>query len=294
MAEERRDLFSELPHVIVLALLLVVLLFVLTKFKWIHCSQIPQWCNVYCTATGNSRVAVITGGLADPGIGNGDQLERLINQNRITTLVTRFNASEISAGLLEDYELAVLTEVKNISLRQALVLSEYLNRGGSLLWEGDALSSNYTFTDEDKFLLQAENQSRPGVYEAYERLLNRTSGYGFGFLGETLGVRYVKTTTTDKEYSTTNPRFRSVKDHLVTSGLKNFELLAPVPFAQVVEDSKAVTKIAVLSPGSSQGKEFPLLLERKFVGRVLYSAIPIEYIDSKTLLLNTFDYLVTC
>ena len=37
-----------------------------------------------------------------------------------------------------------------------------------------------------------------------------------------------------------------------------------------------------------------MLLERKFAGRIVYAAIPLEYIDSKTLLLNMFDYLVTC
>lgn len=289
MAGEKRDLLSELPHVIVLALLLVVLLFVVTKFKWVHCSQIPQWCNIYCTATGSSRVAIVTGE-NDPGIGSGDQLERLLNQNRIHTLVTRLSTSDLSTGLLEDYELVVLTQAKNISLRQALSIKAYLDKGGSLLWEGDALGNNYTITDEDKFLLEAENQSRPGTYEAYLRLLNRSSGYGFGFLGEVLGIRYVATRQTDSYFNGT-VRFRSVKDHLVTSGIKNFELLYPVAFAQVIEDSRAVTKIAVIG---SPGREVPMLLERKFGGRVMYSAIPIEYIDSKTLLLNIFDYLVTC
>lgn len=289
MAQDRRDLFSELPHVIVLVLLLLVLLFVLTKFKWIHCSQIPQWCNVYCTATGNSRVAIVTGENGT-GIGDADQLERLLNQNRIHTLVTRLTTNDLSTGLLEDYELVVLTEAKNVTLRQALVISEYLNRGGSLFWEGDSLGSNYSLSEDDVRLMLAENQSKPGIFEAYLRLLNRSSGYGFGFLGEIIGIRYVDTKQTDREFNA-SVRFRSLKDHLVTSGIKNFELLYPLPFAHVVEDSRTVTKIAVLSV---PGKELPMLLERKFGGRVIFSAIPIEYIDSKTLLLNIFDYMVTC
>ena len=289
--DEKADVFKELPHVIVLLLLLFVLLFVVTKFKYVHCSQIPQWCSVYCTVNGNSRVAIITGEDDDMGLGDGDQLERLLNQNRITTLVTRLHMSELSTGLLQDYELVVITNAKNVSLGQGLALNEYLGKGGSILWEGDALSY-YNFSDADRFLLEAENRSKPGVYEAYERLLNRTSGYGFGFLGQEAGIRFVNVLQSDNSsISSKEPRFRSVKDHLMTSGIKNFELIAPVPFAHVAEDTKYVTKIAVLNVTK---KEFPWLLERKLGGRIVYTAVPIEYIDSKTLLLNVFDYLVTC
>ena len=290
--DRRGDIFSELPHILVLVLLLFVLLLVVTKFKYVHCSQIPQWCSVYCTVTGSSRVAIITGDTGDTGQGDGNQLERLLNQNRLQTLVTRLRMGELSAGLLEDYELVVLTNAKNVSLGQALALLEYINKGGSVLWEGDALTS-YNFTEADQFLLAAENRSKPGTYEAYVRLFNNTKGYGFGFVGQNLGLGFVQILQTDNASitSTGAGRFRSVKDHLMTSGIKNFEFIVPLPFAQVVEDPKLFTKIAVMN---GTRKEYPLLLERKTAGRIVYTAIPLEYIDSKTLLLNVFDYLVTC
>lgn len=290
--EKRTDIFSELPHIIVLVLLLFVLLFVVTKFKYVHCSQIPQWCSVYCTVTGNSRVAILTGEAGDTGLGDANQLERLLNQNRLQTLVTRLRMNEVSAGLLEDYELVVVTNAKNVSLGQAIAIQEYLNKGGSILWEGDALTS-YNFTEDDKFLLQAQNRSKPGTYEAYERLFNNTRGYGFGLLGQAFGFGFVQILKTDNSSITATGagRFRSVKDHLMTSGIKNFEFIVPLPFAHVVEDPRLFTKIAVVN---GTRKEFPMLLERKTSGRLVYTAIPLEYIDSKTLLLNVFDYLVTC
>jgi len=287
MAEQRADLFSELPHIIVLLLLLLVLLFVATKFKYVHCSQLPQWCNVYCNIAGHSRVAIITGEGDDAGMGNGDTLERILNQNSIGTLVTRLKTNEISSGNLEDYELVVFTQSKNISLRSALAIRDYLNKGGSLLWEGDALSQT-TFTEDDQAYLLAENRSSPGEYEAYVKLLNYSQG--FGVLGQMVGIRYVASLNT-VNFTGVTPRILSVKDNLITGGIKNFELETPVPFAQVVEDPKAVTKVMIMNVTK---KEYAFILEKKLVGRVVYTAIPVEYLDSKTLLLNLFEYMVTC
>ncbi len=298
MANEMRDLLRELPHVIVLAMLIIALLFVATKYKFVHCTQIipidkpearaisSQWCNVYCSISGHSKVAIITGNSQDPGIGNADLLRRRISSQRLYTYIAPLDSSEISAGLLKDYELVVLTQFKTISLRQSIALRDYLQQGGSILWEGDA-ASRYEFTDDDKEFALAMNKTKPGFYEQYDDLVKNKSA-GFGLLGDFLGAQYNRTVAPTSEIV----RIRALTEsHLTVQGVKNFNLTR-APYAIVQEDPRLVNKISVIrTPG---GKEYPMFLERKFVGRLFYTAVPIEYIDSPTLLTNVMDYLVTC
>src|SRR3990167_3629643 len=122
MADDIKGVLKEIPNIIVLILLIVALLFVVTKYKWVHCSQIPQWCEVYCRITGNSQVAVIYGAPDDPGIGDPILLRRRITTERLFTNVVPFRASELSAGLLNDYEIVAITKYKRVSLREAIVL----------------------------------------------------------------------------------------------------------------------------------------------------------------------------
>ncbi len=286
MAGEVREFLRELPHVIVLALLIIALLFVATKFKWVHCSQVPQWCDVYCTIAGHSQVAVISGGQDDPGIGDGLLLRKRITGERLFTNVVPFRASEVSSGLLDDYELVVLTKYKRITLRQAIALRDYLERGGSILWQGDA-ASEYVFPEEDKEFAKLENYTKPGFYEYYGDLVNNKTK-GFGLLGDFLSAKYNRTVAASTEVI----RIRALKEsHLVVQGVKNFNLTR-APYAVVTEDPRFVTKAAVLK--TPDNKEYPMFIERKFVGRLFYTAVPLEYIDSKTLLTNVMDYLVTC
>lgn len=279
------ELAKEIPHLLVVAALLIILLFVVTKFKWVHCSQVPQWCNVYCELNGKSQVAVISGNPGDPGIGDAAGFRLQALNDRQFTYIAPFQASQITAGLLEDYELVVLTHWKQVTLKQAIALRDYLNKGGSILWEGDA-ASEYVTTPEDESYALAENVSKPGFYEEYKKLLNKTQG--FGLLGDVLGVKYVKTHS-----RTGGLKYQSVKDnHLMVSGVHNFQL-QPIVFAEVTENPAALTKIAELNE-TSTGKLYPALLERKYVGRIVYTAVPLEFIGSKTLTTNVLDYLVSC
>lgn len=278
-----KDLLGEIPHLIVVILLVLVLLFVVTKFKWVHCSQIPQWCDVYCSINGKSQVAIIHGPASDAGLGDASALHNQILTQRKFTYSAMFEASQLSQGLLDDYELVILTHVKNISLRQAITLRDYLDRGGSILWEGDA-GSSYVLTQEDESYALAENLSNPGYYEYYEEILN--SSAGFGLLGDALGIKYLGNVP-----KTGGARFYAVKlNHLILSGVKNFEL-PPAPFAKVTENPAVLTKVAEIE---LNGVKYPALLERKYIGRIIYVAIPLEYVNSRTLTSNALDYLVSC
>lgn len=279
-----RELLAEIPNLIVLILLILVLLFVVTKFKWVHCSQIPQWCPIYCSIVGKSQVAVIHGASNDDGIGNAKLLRDDLLAYRQFTYAADFQSNQISQGLLDDYELVVLTNMKNISLRQAVALRDYIKRGGSVIIEGDS-ATRYVFTQEDESFALAENLSRPFFYEDFKAALNTSQG--FGLLGDALGVKYLKTLP-----AAGGMRFYAVKiSHLALSGVKNFDLPV-VPLAQVTENPTILTKVAEIQ--TADGKTYPAMLERKTAGRMMFIAVPLELIDSRTLLSNVFDYLVAC
>jgi hypothetical protein len=276
-----------IPHLIVLALLVLVLLVVVTKFKRAHCTAIPGWCDVYCSLFGNSKVAVITGAGA---IGNTSLLLPLVQRAHPITLVEPFPAEQMSLGLLEPYELVVVEGVKNFSLKQRVALLDYLDRGGSLLLVGDAVTEFYV-SPEDLDLARLLNATNPGYYE---RVLNesRRAPPGFGELGESyVGADYVRTEpaqpATLKVVARGHPLVKGLREEFPLGNASG----GRVPFAVVTEQPRAVTKVAVLRAG---GREYPALLEAKYVGRIVYFAFPPELAGSPTLLANVFDYLVTC
>lgn len=280
---------ENIPHIIVLALLVLLLLVVVTKFKIIHCTQVPGWCDTYCSMFGNSKVAVISGAGA---IGNATQLILSIQRAHPITLVEEFPASEMSAGLLEPYELIVIEGPKNFTYKQRIALMDYLDRGGSLLLIGDAITSQYV-TQEDLELALLLNATKPGYYEQVLKEQNKTPK-GFGDLGTYyLGAQYVRTEqpqqATLKIVTRDNPIVRGLRAEFQLGNATGAP--RPVPFAVVTENPAVVTKAALIAAG---GKEYPAVLERKYVGRIVYIAFPLELAGSPTLIGNIFDYLVTC
>ena len=280
---------DNLPHIIVLVLLVLLLLVVVTKFKWAHCTVVPGWCDVYCSMFGHSKVALISGAGA---IGSSSALLPLIQRSHPITLVEPFPLDEMSAGLLEPYELVILEGPKNFTLKQRVALMDYLDRGGSLLLVGDAATQQYV-SDEDLELALLMNATRPGYYEQVLKELN-TTPKGFGELGRYyLAAEYVRTEPAQpvalKIIARDSPLVKGLKPDFALGNVSGVSKL--VPFAVVSENPASVTKVAVLTVG---GKEYPAILERKYVGRLIYFAFPPEQSGSPTLLGNLFDYLVTC
>jgi hypothetical protein len=290
------DLKRAIPNIVILAVLVVILLVILTKFKWVSCSQVPGWCPIYCQMFGKSRVAIVYG---EDGIGDPATLEKLIMRLRPGTVVERMPVDAISSGLLKNYELIVLEKAKTMTFRQAGALQLYLDSGGNLLWIGDS-ASNWTLSSEDIADALAKNASRPGYYEALMKQVNETSG--FGPLSNYIMARY------DRTQSAEAAQFKAIDySHPIVRGYGAagyaFETPA-MPYA-VVSEKPGVTKIASLKAG---GKEYPAILETRYVGKIIYFAFPLDQMlveaarasgDAGTLpgsqlLINLFDYLVEC
>ncbi len=308
------ELKDDLLHLIVLFVLIFAALFVATKFKVIHCSQIPGgvWCPMYCSVAGNSKVAFVTDYNDAGGMGNPEQLMLLAQHARIQTPMTIFSLDQISSGLLKNYELVVLERARTYSNRQAEALQNYVANGGSMLVIGDVFT-NATLTADDLLVAQTRNAptAKPTVTvttggatvtvsatpqslnddytrRVIERVARQKAEGGFGILSDFFGAQYNYTFPVTK-----NLDFHVINiDHLAMSGVRPVFTAPAMPFARVVELDN-VDKLAVLRDNSTN-TEYPAILEKKLAGRTIYVSFPLEQLNSTTLVENLFDYLVSC
>ncbi len=280
------DLKRELPHVILLGVLLLVLLVVVTKFKWIHCSQVPgDWCSVYCGINGRSRVALVSG---DNGTGNPSLLFNLTSASRLTYLEP-YPAEGLSTSLLRNYELVVFENMSRITPYQVKAIKEYADTGGSIIWIADAGTQHYLSAQDLQDALNA-NESDPGYYEEYVKEVNRTKG--FGSLSSLLKVTFQK-----MENSSTPLRLKVVdRNSLVTRGLNDtFETKALQTAVVNADPSQAAILYSVYGTQScTRDKPCPAVTAFKYAGWVVYVSFPLEEIKSVTALNNIYDFLVSC
>lgn len=137
----------DVKHFVVLIVLVLALMFVLTWSGVIRCSQIPYWCDAYELVMGKPRVAIIYG---DDGLGNPDRLEALFNDPaQFTALPEKLYYKNINSEILKRYNLIIVTKLKTIDTKYLLLLKEYVDQGGRLVWTGDAGTG---LTEADKAL----------------------------------------------------------------------------------------------------------------------------------------------
>ncbi|MFH1057040.1 MAG: hypothetical protein V1717_04590 [Candidatus Micrarchaeota archaeon] len=297
-----------LPNIIILLILVLALLAVLTKFGWIHCSQVPgfDWCGTYCTyiEQGKSRVLVLYG---NDGLGDPVSLRAQLSRLRGFSLVEPLQAVELSAGILKKYDLIIVEKFKTASTRQVEAIQGYLDSGGVLVWAGDAFSNQYV-DEYDLLLARQKNETfylnliayniTPNTTEWnkawaearkttwYKHLNNLTKYNGFDVLEGYLGARY------DSVVNVTNASFRIVDpDHLTVKGLfKQFPTLAK-RVTKVVPDASRTNLLAQVI---TENATLPGVIETRYAGKIVYVSFPLEEANSTTFLINLLDYLAPC
>ncbi|MFA4946230.1 MAG: hypothetical protein WC607_01670 [Candidatus Micrarchaeia archaeon] len=297
MAYERNPLLGELPHILAFILLLVVLLVVLTRFGWVHCSQVPgNWCEIYCDQIlrSHSRVILLSG---DEGLGDPRALENEIRRVRPYTYLEPFDAEYLTAGMLENADLVILERMRTVSFTQALAIRDYVQKGGAMIWIGDAATDYYV---DDYELAKARAMDDEAVYAAeaggynisdanyYEHaLLNASGQRGFYFLSGVLASDFTAVNSTDG-----GAGLKIVnRNHLIAKGLSpEFGILAS-EYAVVAPTAQSANIIAMVT---ADGKDYPGIIETRYGGKVIFVAFPLEQANSTTLLMNILDYLVAC
>ncbi len=287
MTSAMDDFKKELPHLIVLAILVFILLFVVTKFKWVHCSQVPgNWCSIYCSVGGNSRVAIIKG---EGGIGDPDEFTRQITRSRIYTYAESIPMEQLSYGVLKNYELVIVEGAKRITPLQVNALEDYASSGGSLLWIGDSGTEHYLSSSDLQDALN-RNETSPGYYEEVLKRINQTKGFGTT-ISQLLQVNYHETVKGQ------NLTLKIIsKDHPITKGLVT-EFPISASEVAIVNPNSASSSIIAYVYGNdkcTRQKPCPAIIANRFVGPIAYFAFPLEEAGSRTLITNTMDYLVTC
>jgi len=296
------------PNLIILLILLLALLTVLTKFGWVHCTQVPvfNWCDVYCPYVegGKSRVAVLSG---SDGLGDPQALRILLGRQRGFTLVEPLDGTELSAGILRKYDLIVVEHFKTASTRQVDAVIGYLDAGGTVVWTGDAFSNQYV---DDFDLLYAKTQNETFTaflaesnitrgskdwndlwaqtkqQKWYKYLHNKTQFKGFDVLENYLRARYNGTIKSGKtELKIVDP------SHPLVKGLFKQFPMASTEFARVYPDASGTNLVAQIVAANGV---YPGILETRYAGKIIYVAFPLEEVDSPTLLVNLLDYLASC
>ncbi|MEM0475839.1 MAG: hypothetical protein QW343_03525 [Candidatus Norongarragalinales archaeon] len=313
------DLAREIPHIIVLVILILVLLVVVTKFNWVHCSQIPgNWCDIYCNVImrTHSRIALVYG---EDGIGDPEVLENIIRRIRPYAYLEPVRLRDASYGMLKGYDLVILERARSISFKESRALREYLNKGGMMIWVGDSASRHYydqvdvadvlARTPDEKFnesglnksVLQRAFDHEMSVDELdnfTQKLIEkgffgeeaRTRPKGFGPLQDVLLAKFVGVVNAAAGKAPATLKIVN-RQNVMAKGLSYEFAITPTRFAEVKENAAGVDKVALISFG---GREYTGIFETRYAGRVVYSAVPLEDLNSTTLLSNILDYLVTC
>ncbi len=281
----------DVAHIAVLVVLLLVLLVVVTKFKVIHPSLVPGWQGVYCTYV-EQKHSVVGFVVGSDGTGNPEGLVLDLSNKRPSLRAEVVRMTDATPALLSRYEVIIIERSKTAPLRFVSVLEGYLDRGGSLVWTGDALSRQI-LDDRDLEEARQLNSSRPqwfnqtgkDYYSWFVETYQNQQGFGeFGnkFLGGFLRA----------ERASTNTVFNPViRGHLLLTGFNQRLALPQGTVFGVVNQNDDVDMLASLEHGE---ESFPAILEKKYVGRIIYLAFPLESLGSESFLDNLFDYLVTC
>ena len=137
MAEEmdKGQLQDNVPHIIALALLIFILLITLTRFGYVRCDQVPGFCGIYYRIFGRPEVAIIHG---EGAIGNPKLLEQSIIESE-TIFPAYIHIDNLqTVGILEHYDIVIVEGPRQIPTQTLKVFANYVQRGGKLVWVGDA------------------------------------------------------------------------------------------------------------------------------------------------------------
>ncbi len=127
-----------LPHILALLVLLFALLLVLTKVGLVSCSSLGAgYCDVYYGIFGKPRILVVYDPNG-PGIGDPLALSRYLEDKK-HLLVTRMSIDQISAGVLDRYDVVIVEHAREIPTDKLKLFYNYVINGmGRLVWVGDS------------------------------------------------------------------------------------------------------------------------------------------------------------
>ncbi len=175
-------------NIIILVVLLFGGLYLSTKLGYIHCTAIPNWCDVY-TAINEAvlgrpypfvLVAYGNDGMGDPKA----VYEYFTNVCRLKTQIKNIN--NLYLGNLKRYDAIIVTHAKTLSTEQLEMLWDYAAGGGKLILIGDV----GTKSNKDDYLRWEDLEgNREGIVNVWDR--KKETGDIIQFGSFLLGLKYI-------------------------------------------------------------------------------------------------------
>lgn len=176
-------------HLGILIVLVVALFFVLVHFRAIPCNSIhPAACDVYYSviAGGKPKILIVH---SQSGMGDPNYLYDVLKSPKFSARVNIRDLEVVSLPILLENQVVIVEKANKMGIEDLKMFEEYVNRGGKLIWVGDAGTiAPETESDANYFLKFSER--KVGGSDAYIGPWARKSGskqVSFDYL---LGVNF--------------------------------------------------------------------------------------------------------
>lgn len=188
-------IIKNIPHVLILIALIVALLFLLANFGYIRACEIPGFSSIYYAIKGTPKYAFITG---NDGSGNPELLGSVLaSEARVFPMMIPAEYVTDTA-VLDPYQVVIVEHAKTMSTQTLSTLQQYVQKGGRLVWIGDAgtkLGENDYVCEKVKisYVLGAnytnqQNQSEEQCGDWVDVELNSPEDLGAGICAKTFGT----------------------------------------------------------------------------------------------------------
>lgn len=139
-----QPLIKNMPHIIGLVVLIFILLFLLVNFGYIGPCDVPGFKDVYYGIKGYPTIGMVSDDwdmeMLDSvaGMGNPDLLRTTITR-RTHMFPTKIWLENLkTGGILDKYQIVIVERAKNIDTATLSAFRDYVQKGGRLVWIGDA------------------------------------------------------------------------------------------------------------------------------------------------------------
>lgn len=150
------------PHIIAIAILILVFLILMVRFGYMRCDSVPGLCTIYYGIFGEPRVAIVYG---EGAIGDPDILEQGIIEEK-GIFPDRMHVDTVrTEGVLEPFDVVIVEGPKNISTSTLKAFAGYVQQGGRLVWVGDA----GTGLGENDYMCRGNPEQAEPIYIQYRR-----------------------------------------------------------------------------------------------------------------------------
>ncbi len=244
-----REKIRTVVNVALLLVGLVAILYLATKYGYIHCSALPHWCSIYSSINTAlygrvyPSVAVLYG---DEGLGDPDYIVKYFRE-KCRMNVRGLDIDRVSLGNLQGYDVVVVERARYLTAAQLEMLWDFVAGGGKLVIIGDVGVEG----PEEEYLTWKDlgEESREGIVNPWDR--KRRDGVVVDFGASVLGLRYLGNGGSEGGFSGTVyfeddiltrgfPRSMDLETAFAATEVLNSSVFGPVTVAAVIGDTKQV------------------------------------------------------